>query len=174
MRQPGVLICDMQRCFSSALVDGFERLGWSVQATHDDAVAGYRLLMWVDPEELPQIAVFNWEDPRDLLDFCLVLKDQGVLDHVRVIATLDGPGDGAAHALEQLGVSIVQNSAVPWPEVKAAVDRIAESCAADWPGVCSTEQTLRADLHSPMNHQHADQAISPQRPLATRIPESPR
>ena len=176
MRQPGVLICDMQRCFGSALVDGFERLGWSVQATHDDAVAGYRLLMWIDPEDLPQIAVFNWDDPQDLLDFCLVLKGQGGLEHLRVIATLDGPSASAADALELLGVSVVQISADPWPEVKAAIGRIAERCPADGPGACPTVQTLRADLHRSVNHQHADQEVSLQHqgPLAARLPEFPR
>lgn len=172
MTQPGVLICDMPGACAAALAEGFERLGWNVQTTRDDAVAGYRLLMWIEPEQLPQIAVFNWDDPRDLLDFCAVLKDQEVLDHVRVIVILDEPE--AALAFQRLGVSLVQTSTDPWVAVKAEVARIAETCAACWPGFSPATQTLRADLHASLNHQHADQPIAPvaQGHLPARVPNS--
>lgn len=174
MGQPDVLICDMQGHLAAMLAGGFQRLGWSVQATHDDALAGYRMLMWIEPEQLPQIAVFAWDDPKDLLDFCSLLKGQEVLEHVRVIAILEELDADTVLAFQQLGVSLVQSSGDPWPEVMAAVDRIAEGHAADWPGASAANQTLRADLHSSLNHQHVDQAIAPvpHGPLAAQVPDS--
>ncbi len=155
MGPSGVLICDTQQRFLGTLADGFRQLGWDVHATCDDAEAGYRLLMWVDADQLPQIAILNLDNVDESLDFCRLLSQQEVLAQVQAIVFLDGTSDAAAD-FRQIGVIPLLESTDPWSQVKAVVDRLEEAQPSKDPAA----QKLWAHQHVVLNHQHSEQTSS--------------
>jgi hypothetical protein len=156
MGQQDVLICDTQRRFVGALASGFRQLGWDVQTTSDEAEAGYRLLMWVDPDDLPQITILSMDNVSELLGFCSLLNDPEILTRVRVVAILDETAEEGVHELQRLGMIPVQANGDPWQQVKAILDRPSEGMPQEEPNATSMK-TLRADRHDSPIHQHSEQ-----------------
>ncbi|MBC8868352.1 MAG: hypothetical protein H8E44_02990, partial [Planctomycetes bacterium] len=89
MRRKEALICDSNRPFAETVAKELRSLGWTVHKTHDEAEAGYRLLVWYHPSELPELAILNTPDATGLLHFCTLLKEEGILELVSVIVLLD-------------------------------------------------------------------------------------
>jgi len=121
-----VLICDVDGQFAERLASGFGYLGWTVHRAYDESEAAYRLLIWYNPAELPELAILNLREASELLEFCSLLKDEGIPALLTVIVLLDELDEaarGTAENFEQLGVIPIVKSDNPWPLIKAVMDR---------------------------------------------------
>jgi hypothetical protein len=86
--------------------------------------------MWRDPAELPGLAILNQHKADKLLDFCTLLKDEGILEMVCVIVLLDELARETADGLEKLGVVPIPKSSDPWPKITAVMEQVTGSQTA--------------------------------------------
>lgn len=108
------LICDTERRIDEPVAQVFEQEGFVVHPTDDDAEAGYWLLMWNDPEELPGVALLSFEDDGQLLDFCGTLKQQDIVDQLPVFVLVDDPSGPVFDVLKAWGtIPMAKGSDLP-------------------------------------------------------------
>jgi CheY-like chemotaxis protein len=124
MREREVLICDARPDSAESLASQFRRQGWAVHKTCDEAEAAYRLLVWHDRTELPELVVLDLHEAADLLEFCAALKEEGILALVSVIVLLDAAASHALDELEQLGAVPLKKSGDLWPQINAVMNRL--------------------------------------------------
>ena len=118
MATPEVLICDPDRPSATALAQRFEQLGWCVHTASDEAEAGYRLLLWNTPSELPKLAILCLPEGRDLLEFCTILSQEHVVELLPVIGLFERLDGANEQAFTSAGVIPVLRSDDNWPAIR--------------------------------------------------------
>jgi CheY-like chemotaxis protein len=118
MATPEVLICDPDLPSATALAQRFEKLGWSVHTASDEAEAGYRLLLWNIPSELPKLAILRLPEARDLLEFCTILSQEQVVELLPVIGLFERLEGATEQAFTAAGVIPILRSDDNWPAIR--------------------------------------------------------
>lgn len=115
---PEVLICNPDRTQTSALAARFLDMGWTVHATHEEAEAGYRLLLWNQAEELPALAILRLTPAKDLVDFCRILAEEDVTEYLPIVGWLEPQQTREQRLLRRLGIETVRHAEPIWPPMR--------------------------------------------------------